>query len=147
MFSESEDQTLEGDRVPKSADIVFVVSQKGCNTRAAEMIQKFVTTLETTFKTNGVRHNRYGLVGFGGTGVHAHAHSHTMDTQLFNNKPKFIEVSSLRPGIDHMWRIWWYLVLLQYTLKPLRTKSQQIIELISQKSQETHRYSPEELQV
>jgi len=82
--------TSTADNVPKSADIVVIVEEKKCNKEVAKELPDFIRQLDSEFKSQGLQNNRYGLVGFGGEGVHSEEHSHTIDSKLFNKARKFI---------------------------------------------------------
>jgi len=79
---------------PQSADIVFVVEEKPCNQEVVEHITNMAIKMELmSLRNKGLRNNQFGLIGFGGTGVHDAAHTHTVDGQLFNDARKFQEAA------------------------------------------------------
>ncbi|XP_070564133.1 uncharacterized protein [Ptychodera flava] len=82
--------TSTKDNVPKSADVVVIVEEKKCNEEVARELSDFVRQLDSEFKSQGLQDNRYGLIGFGGEGVHSEVHSHTIDSKLFNKARKFL---------------------------------------------------------
>ncbi|XP_070564132.1 uncharacterized protein [Ptychodera flava] len=82
--------TSTKDNVPKSADVVVIVEEKKCNEEVTKELSDFVRQLDSEFKSQGLQGNRYGLIGFGGEGVHSDVHSHTIDSKLFNKARKFL---------------------------------------------------------
>jgi len=92
IFNKNENIKLTSTKgnVPKSVDIVVIVEEKKCNKKVAEDLPEFVRELDAEFKSQGLQDNRYGLVGFGGEGVHSEPHTHTIDSKLFNRARKFL---------------------------------------------------------
>jgi len=80
---------------PQSTDIVFVVEEKPCNQEVVNHISNMAIKMELmSLRNKGLRNNQFGLIGFGGTGVHDVAHTHTVDGQLFNDARKFQEAAN-----------------------------------------------------
>jgi hypothetical protein len=92
IFHKNEKISLSGAEmtVPNSADVVVVVEEKMCNRNSARALPGLVRKLESEFKRNGLEGNRFGLVGYGGEGVHSKEHTHTIDSELFNKARKFL---------------------------------------------------------
>lgn len=67
---------------PKSADIIFVVEQKPCNGEMVSRIDNLALMVDKALNNKGLGNNRFGLIGFGGEGVHDLPHSHTITGQL-----------------------------------------------------------------
>jgi len=59
-----------GDSSTGSADIVFVVDESGSMSGYQAWIRDMVSTLESTLIGKGITSNRYGLIGFGNSGVY-----------------------------------------------------------------------------
>ncbi|XP_077982070.1 uncharacterized protein LOC144437076 [Glandiceps talaboti] len=76
--------------VPRSADIVVIVEEKKCNEEVSKVLPDFIRKLDSEFKAQGLEDNRYGLIGFGGEGVHSTEHTHTIDSKNFNKARKFL---------------------------------------------------------
>lgn len=60
--------TMEGEAVPKTTDVVFVVEAKECNKdlNTAKSMSSLVHLLETELQAVGLRDNKYAVVAFGG---------------------------------------------------------------------------------
>jgi hypothetical protein len=72
---------------PRSADVVVLVEEKPCNQDKLDHIAEIVDILDTELKnTRQFVDNRFGLLAFGGEGVHDLPHIHTIDGQIFNEK-------------------------------------------------------------
>jgi len=89
-MTEGMNQTLQGDDVPQSADVVFVIEHSDCNRDVVSKIAEFVTDLEQAFKLEGMKNSRYSVVGYGGEGVMGNAHTHTMNGAIFNSPDKLL---------------------------------------------------------
>jgi len=74
---------------PATADIVFVVEERDCADYAANKMQLMVAEMEEALSKKGMRDIRYGLVGFGGEGVHQLPHTQTFDSQTMTTADKF----------------------------------------------------------
>lgn len=76
---------LEGDRVPSSTDVVFIVEGKECNRDAKgnRSIDHLVAQLNKELKDQGLTDNRWSLVTFGANGVFDHPRSVVFDGQIF----------------------------------------------------------------
>ncbi|XP_043519972.1 uncharacterized protein LOC122533896 [Frieseomelitta varia] len=94
QIAEGQFAKLEGDRVPRSTDVVFIVEGKECNrgVRENRSIEQLVTQLSKELKDQGLVDNRWSLVTFGADGVFDHPRSIVFDGQLFTkNVARFID--------------------------------------------------------
>ncbi|KAI4503203.1 hypothetical protein M0802_001425 [Mischocyttarus mexicanus] len=94
QIAEGEFRKLEGDTIPKSTDIVFIVEAKECNrnVRQNRNIEHLVNHLNKELKDKGLIFNRWSLVTFGGHGVHDQPRSVILDGQVFTkNIMRFID--------------------------------------------------------
>ena len=58
-YREGDNMTLSGKDVPKSADVVFVASQRTCNRDIVDSLDKVVTQVEKALQAEGLNNNRY----------------------------------------------------------------------------------------
>ena len=65
-----------------AADVVFVVEEKMCNYEMDIKLPALAKLIESSLSRNSFSNIRFGLVGFGGQGVHSPSHIHTMDSKL-----------------------------------------------------------------
>ncbi|XP_077982064.1 uncharacterized protein LOC144437068 [Glandiceps talaboti] len=75
-----------------TADIILVVSESEKMTvegRPEEQLKNFVSSLEKKMQENGIADNRYMLIGYGGSDVHAPAHQHTIRGNLYGDENNF----------------------------------------------------------
>ncbi|XP_021356772.1 uncharacterized protein LOC110452518 [Mizuhopecten yessoensis] len=72
-------------QVPQSADIVFVVESRQCNSEATQNLGSLVYKIEQGLTQSGIAGNRYGLISYGQRG----ASSHTIEGVFFNDATKF----------------------------------------------------------
>ncbi|KAK2581438.1 hypothetical protein KPH14_005113 [Odynerus spinipes] len=94
QIAEGEFRKLEGDAIPKSTDVVFIVEAKECNRgiRQNRSIEQLVNQLSKELKDQGLVANRWSLVTFGGNGVHDKPRSVILDGQVFTkNVMRFID--------------------------------------------------------
>lgn len=85
---------LEGDRVPCSTDVVFIVEGKECNHGVKEnrSIEQLVTQLNKELNDQDLTDNRWSLVTFGANGVFDHPRSVVFDGQIFTkNVARFVD--------------------------------------------------------
>jgi len=68
----------------KSSDVVFVVEERTCNKPTSRKLQSLLRQIEYSLSAKGNTNNRYGIVAYGGDGVHHEAHIHTAENQLFS---------------------------------------------------------------
>jgi hypothetical protein len=59
-----------------TADVLFVVDESGSMSGEHSWISSMVSSLDSALTTAGVTGNRFGLVGFGGSGTHLAGHAH-----------------------------------------------------------------------
>lgn len=103
QIAEGEFRKLEGDAIPKSTDIVFIVEAKECNRdiRQNRSIEQLVNQLNKELKDKGLISNRWSLVTFGGHGVHDQPRSVILDGQVFTkNLIRFIDYFDHVPVSD-----------------------------------------------
>lgn len=93
-LSEGEFRQLEGDMVPKSSDIVFIVEAKECNKdiRSNKSIDLIISQMNKELQESGLVDNHYSLVIFGGDGVYNRPKNLVLDNLVFtNNATKFAD--------------------------------------------------------
>eukprot|EP00920_Eleutheroschizon_duboscqi_P012335 GHVT01029474.1.p1 GENE.GHVT01029474.1~~GHVT01029474.1.p1 ORF type:complete len:2008 (+),score=229.68 GHVT01029474.1:1639-7662(+) len=76
--------------VPDSADVVFVVEHGPCNKELVKKMKLLINFYEKNMKKDKLKFVHYGLVGYGGEGVHYEPHSHTLDGELLNKRSSFL---------------------------------------------------------
>ncbi|XP_015122764.1 uncharacterized protein LOC107045138 [Diachasma alloeum] len=82
---EGEFRTLEGNRVPKSTDVVFIVEAKSCNydVKQNRSVSTLVSQISKELMDSGLKNNRWALVTFGGDGVYDKPRSLILDNKIF----------------------------------------------------------------
>ncbi|KAI4492782.1 hypothetical protein M0804_002573 [Polistes exclamans] len=103
QIAEGEFRKLEGDNIPKSTDVVFIVEAKECNRniRQNRSIEQLVNQLNKELNDKGLLSNRWSLVTFGGHGVHDQPRSVILDGQVFTkNVMRFIDYFDHIPVSD-----------------------------------------------
>ncbi|EGI63145.1 Apolipophorin [Acromyrmex echinatior] len=94
QVAEGRFKRLEDDRVPRSADVVFIVEAKSCNRdiKMNSSMELLITQLSKELNDQGLTGNRWSLVVFGGDGVHDKPRSIILDGQIFTkNVPRFVD--------------------------------------------------------
>ncbi|XP_025989321.2 uncharacterized protein LOC105195312 [Solenopsis invicta] len=94
QVSEGHFERLEGDKVPRSADVVFIVEAKSCNRdmKLNLSMELLITQLSKELDDQGLTGNRWSLVAFGGDGVYDRPRSIVLDGQVFTkNVPRFVD--------------------------------------------------------
>ena len=66
-----------------SADVIFVVEEKQCNADIASKLQLVATDIDEALSAARMTGNRFAVVTFGGSGIHADAQLHTVSGQVF----------------------------------------------------------------
>ncbi|XP_066586148.1 uncharacterized protein Apoltp [Prorops nasuta] len=92
--AEGEFRKLEGQSVPKSADVVFIVEAKECNTdiKQNRSIEQLVTQLNKELRDQQLTEIRWSLVTFGGDGVYDLPRSVILDSEIFTKNPiRFVD--------------------------------------------------------
>ncbi|XP_011501595.1 PREDICTED: uncharacterized protein LOC105365190 [Ceratosolen solmsi marchali] len=76
---------LEGETVPQSADIIFIVEAKECNRgiRQNRSIDQLIMHIDKELNDNNLIDNRWSLVIFGGNGVYDKPRSLILDNKIF----------------------------------------------------------------
>ena len=80
--------TLEGQQVPKKADIIFVMEHSDCNRAIVENLKDLADDIKTEMATKNIDDVKFGVVGYGGAGMLSKAHAHTIDSKLMNSVEK-----------------------------------------------------------
>jgi len=81
----------------QSADVVFVVEEKGCHRNVANTLADMGVQIDNALKARGLQTNRFGVIGFGGALVHNDEQSHTSEGKLFNDARKLhLAINSLK---------------------------------------------------
>ncbi|KAG7207006.1 hypothetical protein KM043_000897 [Ampulex compressa] len=94
QVAEGQFKKLEGETVPRSADIVFIVEAKECNRglRGNSSIELLIVQLNKEFRDQGLAGNRWSLVLFGGNGVFDRPRSVILEGQIFTkNVSRFVD--------------------------------------------------------
>lgn len=85
---------LDGPKVPKSTDVVFIVEAKNCNRdiKLNSSMEMLITQLNKELNDKGLMGNRWSLVVFGGDGVYDQPRSIVLDGQIFTkNVGRFVD--------------------------------------------------------
>lgn len=93
-IAEGEFRKLEGDLVPRSTDIVFIVEAKECHRHMKEnrSFEQILLQLDKELKNDNFVDNRWSLVIFGGEGVYDKPKSSVLDSQIFTkNIDRFVD--------------------------------------------------------
>ena len=81
------------------ADVVFVVEEKMCNYNTDSKLPQLSKHIQSALSAHSFSDIRYGLVGFGGQGVHDPNHIHTMASKMFGSQNEFkLGTDALRFG-------------------------------------------------
>ncbi|XP_012534919.2 uncharacterized protein LOC105835859 [Monomorium pharaonis] len=94
QVAEGRFKRLEDDKVPRSADVVFIVEAKTCNRdiKLNSSMELLITQLSKELDDQGLTGNRWSLVVFGGDGVYDRPRSIILDGQIFTkNVPRFVD--------------------------------------------------------
>ncbi|EZA49996.1 Apolipophorins [Ooceraea biroi] len=94
QVAEGRFKRLEGDTVPRSADVVFIVEAKSCNhdVKLNSSMELLITQLSNELNDSNFTGNRWSLVVFGGDGVHDQPRSIILDGQIFTkNVARFVD--------------------------------------------------------
>ncbi|XP_076620317.1 apolipoprotein lipid transfer particle [Colletes latitarsis] len=94
QVAEGQFRRLEGNNVPMSTDVVFIVEGKDCNRdiKQNRSIEQLITQMNKEFKDRGLVDNRWSLVVFGADGVFEHPRSIVFDGQIFTkNAARFVD--------------------------------------------------------
>ncbi|CAH1773813.1 unnamed protein product [Owenia fusiformis] len=86
------DCNSEGKRlsdIPQSADVVLVVEERQCNKDLTGKLGALVERIEEQLRELGLSNNRFGIVGFGGEGVHNKPHTHTVGGEIMGDSRRF----------------------------------------------------------
>jgi len=75
---------------PAGADTVVVFEENICNKNKRKDLLGLISNIEKALKTEGLKHNLFGLTAFGGPGVHNAPHFHTIEGDLMNTGRKFV---------------------------------------------------------
>jgi len=88
VFLEGQTKLLTDNKVPKIADVVFVVQHAPCNRDVLDKVKGMVDDLEKALTATGLRSVQYALVGYGGQDYLTAPQIRTMDGQIFNTASK-----------------------------------------------------------
>jgi hypothetical protein len=98
----SYDQYMEGEELTayaaeQSADVVFVIEEKPCNTQAVNKLDELAQNIDAALKLKGLSNNQFGLIGFGGAdSKHDDEHSHTVSGKILG------DVKSFKGAVDSL---------------------------------------------
>lgn len=92
----SYDQFFEGEELTayaadQSADVIFVVEEKPCNKDALSKLADIASNIDAALKVKGLTNNQFGLIGFGGEGIHDSEHSRTVAGKILGSSKDFSE--------------------------------------------------------
>lgn len=94
QIAEGDFKRLENDKVPRSADVVFIVEAKSCNRdlKLNNSMELLITQLSKELNDRNLTANRWSLVAFGGDGVYDEPRSIILDGQIFTkNVVRFVD--------------------------------------------------------
>lgn len=92
--AEGQFRRLEGENVPMSTDVVFIVEGKSCNRdiKQNRSMEQLVSQLSKELKDQGLEDARWSLVVFGANGVFDQPRSVVYDGQIFTkNSARFVD--------------------------------------------------------
>ncbi|CAH1772638.1 unnamed protein product [Owenia fusiformis] len=90
VIKQDQEVTLSKKTLLNAVDVVFVIQETECNKKIATNLNKLAVLTTGNLAKMGLRDVQFGLVGFGGEGVHNKPHSHTLDGELFAPKTKLL---------------------------------------------------------
>ena len=93
--------TLEGQQVPKKADVIFVIEHAECNGVITENLKDIAEDIQTQMIQRNLDDVKFGVVGYGSEGYLREAHSHTIDSQLVNSVDKLQRAASSIQDQEH----------------------------------------------
>lgn len=94
LVAEGQFRRLEGENVPKSTDVVFIVEGKDCNKDIQRSfgMETMIGQLNKELKDQGLADSRWSLVVFGANGVFNRPRSVVLDGQIFTkNTTRFMD--------------------------------------------------------
>lgn len=100
QVAEGRFKRLEDDKVPRSADVVFIVEAKSCNRdmKLNSSMELLITQLDKEMNDRDLTENRWSLVVFGGDEVYDRPRSIILDGQIFTkNVARFVNYLSYVP--------------------------------------------------
>lgn len=82
---EGDNARVEGNQLPKAADIVFVVDERPCMKWSQGKIPDLGRRVKAELEKKGLFSIQFGVIGFSGEGVHYAPHFHTGNGQVSMN--------------------------------------------------------------
>ena len=73
------------DTNPQSADVVFIMEQKQCNSEVSSKLSLLAQLVDRSLAAKGLTGNRFGLIGYGGARVHDLPHTHTVGGEIMGS--------------------------------------------------------------
>jgi hypothetical protein len=102
----SYDQYNEGEELTafaadQSADVIFVIEEKPCNKEALNKLGDLASQIDAALKSKALSNNQFGLIGFGGEGIHDGEHIQTISGKILGSSKEFgTAVQSLKFNIE-----------------------------------------------
>ncbi|XP_014467442.1 PREDICTED: uncharacterized protein LOC106740686 [Dinoponera quadriceps] len=100
QVAEGRFKRLEGDTVPQTTDVVFIVEAKSCNRdiKFNSSMELLIVQMNKELNYQGLNSNRWSLVVFGGDGVYDQPRSIVLDGQIFTkNAERFADYFNYIP--------------------------------------------------
>ena len=97
-----------------SADVIFVVEEKQCNADIASKLQLVATDIDEALSAALMTGNRFAVVTFGGSGIHADAQLHTVSGQVFLDSADVSKVEDSMEILDESARRATHLLLCKW---------------------------------
>jgi len=85
----NEGEELTAYAADQSADVIFVVDEKPCNTDAMAKLGEIAQQIDASLKVKALKNNQFGLIGFGGYGIHDDEHTHTVAGKILGSSQDF----------------------------------------------------------
>lgn len=97
---EGDFRKLDGERVPRTTDVVFIVEAKECNRNIREnrSIDQLISQLDKELNEQSLTGNRWSLVTFGGGGVYDSPRNLILESRIFtDDASRFVDYFSNIP--------------------------------------------------
>lgn len=88
-----EGEELTAYAADQSADVIFVVEEKPCNLEAIAKIGEIASQIDGALKAKELKNNQFGLIGFGGVGIHNDEHIQTVASKILGSSTQFTKAA------------------------------------------------------
>lgn len=85
----NEGEELTAYSADQSADVIFVVEEKPCNKDALAKLGELAEEINVALRSKELKNNQFGLIGYGGEGIHNDDHTHTVSGKILGNSKEF----------------------------------------------------------